>query len=244
MTERRTIRCIAIDDEPIALSVISNFCNRIGGLELTVYSDPHAGLEAINAGAPDIVFLDIEMNDISGLSIAKHISPHTLFIFTTAYPQYALDGFELDAVDFLHKPFSFERFKNAIDKAFRRLNASTGGLEKKNIIVKQSYANISIAVNDILYVEAMENYAKIHKLDGTYTLAHNSLKNILSSLAPYGFIRTHRSFVVAIKHIARFNRQCLILSDDTLLPIGRSYVRNLSSKIDTEGNAPTVGFSS
>lgn len=109
------IRCIAIDDEPIALSVISRFCERLGNINLEVYSDPQIGLNAIMKKNPDVVLLDIEMNDINGISIAKKIGNQTVFIFTTAYLKYALDGFDLDAVDFLHKPFSFDRFRTAMD---------------------------------------------------------------------------------------------------------------------------------
>lgn len=119
MTNDIVMRCIAIDDEPIALSVISQFCGRLGNIDVAVYSDPRLGLEAVLKNKPDIVFLDIEMNDINGLSIAKEIGSDVAFIFTTAYLQYALDGYDLDAVDFLHKPFSFDRFRIAMEKASR-----------------------------------------------------------------------------------------------------------------------------
>ena len=109
----RTITCIAIDDEPMALLVIEQFCRRRGGLELTTFSEPRVGLEEIRRRKPDLVFLDIQMNSINGLQIADVLSHECCFIFTTAYAQYALDGFNLDAVDFLHKPFSYERFETA-----------------------------------------------------------------------------------------------------------------------------------
>ena len=117
-----TVRCIAIDDEPIALEVIKQFCSRMDGMTLSAFSEPETGLEAIMEQRPDIVFLDIEMNDISGLHIAGCLPENTCFIFTTAYMEYAVDGFNLDAVDFLHKPFSYERFSMAMEKAMRRLN--------------------------------------------------------------------------------------------------------------------------
>lgn len=119
----RTITCIAIDDEPMALLVIEQFCRRRGGLELTTFSEPRVGLEEIRRRKPDLVFLDIQMNSINGLQIADVLPHECCFIFTTAYAQYALDGFNLDAVDFLHKPFSYERFETAVEKALRRINA-------------------------------------------------------------------------------------------------------------------------
>lgn len=106
----RNLRCIAIDDEPMALLIIEQFCRRKGGIELTTFSEPTIGLEEIRMKEPDLVFLDIHMNSINGLEIADTLPEKCCFIFTTAYAQYALEGFNLDAVDFLHKPFSYERF--------------------------------------------------------------------------------------------------------------------------------------
>ena len=119
--------CIAIDDEPLALLVITQFCERFGGLELTTFSEPLVGLEEIRRCKPDLVFLDIEMNSISGLDIARDLPEECCFIFTTAHAQYALNGFELDAVDFLHKPFAYERFCQALDSFCRRREAMRSG---------------------------------------------------------------------------------------------------------------------
>ena len=113
--------CIAIDDEPLALLVITQFCERFGNLDLSTFSEPRIGLEEIKRHKPDLVFLDIEMNSINGLDIAHALPRECCFIFTTAHAQYALNGFDLDAVDFLHKPFAYERFKKAVEKAIRRI---------------------------------------------------------------------------------------------------------------------------
>lgn len=106
----RRISCIAIDDEPLALLVISRFCERRGDIDLKTFSEPRVGIEQIRLLKPDLVLLDIEMNSISGLDVAGALPCECCFIFTTAHAQYALDGFDLDAVDFLHKPFAYERF--------------------------------------------------------------------------------------------------------------------------------------
>lgn len=151
-----TIRCIAIDDEPLALDIIEKFCQRIGNVELERYSDPHAGLEAIREHRPDIVFLDIEMDGISGLDIAAQLPEETCFIFTTAYLRYALEGFDLDAVDYLHKPFAFSRFQVAFSKALRRIGRQPIKATSQCIVVKQDYNNISIPIDDIVYIEAVE----------------------------------------------------------------------------------------
>lgn len=121
----KNISCIAIDDEPMALLVIEQFCQRRGGIELTTYSEPQNGIDEIIRTKPQLVFLDIHMSCINGLDIARSIPHETCIIFTTAHAQYALEGFNLDAVDYLHKPFAYERFCRAVDKAMRRINTTS-----------------------------------------------------------------------------------------------------------------------
>lgn len=223
----KTIKCIAIDDEPLALLVISQFCERKGNIELTTYSEPKIGLEEIIRKKPDLVFLDIEMNSISGLDIA-HILPHdTCFIFTTAHAQYALDGFDLNATDFLHKPFSYERFEKAIEKASRYIENIPNRMTE-TIIVKQEYNNISIAISDILYIEAMENYIKIFRINDNYILTHTNLKNIQKMLPENKFIRIHRSYIIPIEKVEIFSKKEIKLSGkETSLPIGRQFSNNV-----------------
>lgn len=221
----KKINCIAIDDEPIALSVISQFCLRSGGIDLLVYSEPQEGLQAIIDRQPDIVFLDIEMDCLNGLDIARKLPASTCFIFTTAYIRYALDGFDLDAVDFLHKPFSYERFKIAVEKAMRRLGYARN--VNDSIVVKQEYNNVVIPCSDILYIEAMENYCKIFRRKGHYTLSRMSLKAMAELLPPCKFIRIHRSFIVPIDSIQNFNKQELRLTSGQTLPIGRQYAEKV-----------------
>jgi DNA-binding LytR/AlgR family response regulator len=226
------MRCIAIDDEPIALSVISQFCGRLGNIDVAVYSDPRLGLEAVLKNKPDIVFLDIEMNDINGLSIAKEIGSDVAFIFTTAYLQYALDGYDLDAVDFLHKPFSFDRFRIAMEKASRRVAfLKINQQRSKTIIVKQEYANISISVDEIIYIEAMENYAKIYRANGGCIISRSSMKAIMEILPTNAFIRIHRSYITPVDKIVSYNRQSVKLSTGLSLPVGRQYVENLLERM-------------
>jgi len=232
MTNDIVMRCIAIDDEPIALSVISQFCGRLGNIDVAVYSDPRLGLEAVLKNKPDIVFLDIEMNDINGLSIAKEIGSDVAFIFTTAYLQYALDGYDLDAVDFLHKPFSFDRFRIAMEKASRRVAFLKINQQiSKTIIVKQEYANISISVDEIIYIEAMENYAKIYRANGGCIISRSSMKAIMEILPTNAFIRIHRSYITPVDKIVSYNRQSVKLSTGMSLPVGRQYVENLLERM-------------
>lgn len=217
-----TIRCVAIDDEPLALDVIDKFCQRIGGIELSTFSDPVKGLEMIRREKPAIAFLDIEMENITGLDIASQLPEETCFIFTTAYLNYAMEGFELDAVDYLHKPFAFSRFKTAFARAMRRLGIEDTE-DSRSILVKHEYNNVSIPLSDILYIEAMEGYVKIYREGGECTISRVILKNIGSQLPEKDFIRIHRSFIVGRSKIKSFNKREVNLKNGMKLPVGRQY---------------------
>lgn len=229
-----TIKCIAIDDEPLALDVIRRFCERIGGFELMTFSDPVVGLEAIRHHRPALVFLDIEMEGVNGLTIATQLPDDTCFIFTTAYLNYALEGFNLDAVDYLHKPFAFSRFRTAISKAMRRIGVPQP-VAPQSLVVKQDYNNVTIPLNEILYIEAMEGYSKIFRENGVCTISRVILKNIGGMLPADAFLRIHRSFIVAVSKIQSFNKQEVKLIDGTSLPIGRQYSAEISATL--KGNA-------
>lgn len=221
------IKCVAIDDEPLALEVIDKFCQRIGSIELKKFSNPAIGLEAIEQSRPDIVFLDIEMEGITGLDIASRLPKGTCFIFTTAYLRYAVDGFDLDAVDYLHKPFAYSRFQIAFSKAMRCIGRERIQTTPQSIVVKQEYTNISIPLDDILYIEAIEAYSKIFRLTGKCVTSRILLKNIYTMLPPETFLRIHRSFIVSKSKIKSFTKQEVILNNGMALPVGRQYASEL-----------------
>ncbi|MDE6328166.1 MAG: LytTR family DNA-binding domain-containing protein [Duncaniella sp.] len=221
------VKCVAIDDEPLALDIIETFCRRIGNIELQKFSNPHAGLDVVNSSRPDIVFLDIEMDGINGLTIASKLPENTCFIFTTAYLKYAIEGFDLDAVDYLHKPFSFSRFQVAFSKALRRIGRESLKASAQCILVKQDYSSISIPIDDILYVEAVESYSKIFRISGDCIISRILLKNVFAMLPQDSFMRIHRSFIVSKSKVKSFNRQELVLINSAILPIGRQYASEL-----------------
>ncbi len=223
------IRCVAIDDEPLALEVIEKFCQRTGNIDLKKFSDSEAGLEAVLQGGTDIVFLDIEMDGINGLQIASRLPENTCFIFTTAYLRYALEGFDLDAVDYLHKPFSYSRFQIAFSKALRRIGRGQLQTTSQCITVKQDYNNISIPIDDILYVEAVEGYSKIFRVSGDCIISRILLKNVQALLPEEQFLRIHRSFIVSRSKIKSFSKQGVVLSNGSTLPVGRQYASAVSS---------------
>lgn len=221
--KRRRISCIAIDDEPLALMVISRFCERRGDIDLKTFSEPRVGIEQIRQMKPDLVLLDIEMNSISGLDVASALPCDCCFIFTTAHARYALDGFDLDAVDFLHKPFAYERFDQAIDKARRRIDARHGH-EAENLVVKQEYNSISIPYGDILYVEAMGNYVKILRRSGGYVLSRTGINALSEMLPSPQFLRVHRSYIIPLHGVEHFSKREVKISGRAApIPIGRRY---------------------
>lgn len=217
------LKCVAIDDEPMALLVIEQFCKRKGGMELTTFSEPHIGLKEIRRTNPDLVFLDIHMDSISGLDIAGTLPEGCCFIFTTAYAEYALEGFNLDAVDFLHKPFSYERFEIAVEKVLRRIEFRRSSVPEC-LVVKQEYSNVNIPLNDILYIEALGNYVKIVRSSGGHVLTRTNLKAITDLLPDKTFLRIHRSYVVSISSVVSFTRTKVELNGvSELLPVGAQY---------------------
>lgn len=217
------LKCVAIDDEPMALLVIEQFCKRKGGMELTTFSEPHIGLKEIRRTNPDLVFLDIHMDSISGLDIAGTLPEGCCFIFTTAYAEYALEGFNLDAVDFLHKPFSYERFEIAVEKVLRRIEFRRSSVPEC-LVVKQEYSNVNIPLSDILYIEALGNYVKIVRSSGGHVLTRTNLKAITDLLPDKTFLRIHRSYVVSISSVVSFTRTKVELSGvSELLPVGAQY---------------------
>lgn len=228
----KNLKCIAIDDEPMALLIIEQFCQRKGGIELSTFSEPKIGLEEIRRTEPDLVFLDIQMNSINGLEIADTLPEKCCFIFTTAYAQYALEGFNLDAVDFLHKPFSYERFDVAVEKALRRIE-SKQNRSPQYLVVKQEYNNVNISLTDILYIEALGNYVKIFRKSGGHILTRTSMKTITDMLPERDFLRIHRSYVISISAVISFSRSKVELKGyNGELPIGSQYA---SSVMETLG---------
>lgn len=228
------IKCAAIDDEPIALSIIQEYCRRMGDIELECFTSPLAGMDYIAREKPDIVFLDIEMNSHNGVELAKGLPENSCLIFTTAYAQYALDGFEVDAVDFLHKPIFYPRFERAVAKARVILDARAGKKTpvSDTIILKSAHQNIIINLSEIEYIEAMDNYVKVFRHNQPTVISQITMKEMTDLLPPERFARVHRSYIVAIEAIERFsNRQIYITGRTAPIPVGRKYNESFSKRI-------------
>ncbi|MBR1389517.1 MAG: response regulator transcription factor [Prevotella sp.] len=222
------MRVIAIDDEPIALSIIQEFCHRLGDIQLQTFTDPVEGMVAVRAEQPELLLLDIRLGKADGVALARQIPATTSLVFTTAYTEYALDGFEVGAVDYLHKPVSFERFSNAIARVSQRRPVPAF------ITLKVDYKSVIIPLDDILYVEAMDNYVRLHMSDGRQQMSKTTLTSLLSQLSPRQFIRIHKSFVVSLSQIASYTRQQVYIKGISRpLPVGRNFV-DAVKQLDSE----------
>ena len=224
--------CVAVDDEPLALSVIERFCERKGNLLLHTFTSPDEAMEYISLNRPDLVFLDIEMEDKCGLDLAVNLPKGTCVIFTTAYVKYAMDGFDLGVVDFLHKPFSYDRFSKAVDKArlISELINSKGSMTQ-TVTIKEDYTNVQVPLSDIIYVEAMNNYCKIYRIGDSCISSRTSLKSFLEQIPQKGFLRIHRSFVISLDKVLSYTRSEVRMVGGRSIPIGRQFAGEVAAAL-------------
>ncbi|MDC8004825.1 LytTR family DNA-binding domain-containing protein [Aureisphaera galaxeae] len=243
------MKCIIIDDEPLALNVIKSYCEDIGTLEIMgTYTNAVEAMQVMQSQEVDLVFSDIEMPQINGIDFIKALDKKPLFIFTTAYPQYALEGFELNAVDYLVKPIPFSRFLKAVNRAkemlqlknnakpFHNMNVSpafgTTSTEKKTyMFVKSEYDNVKIEFQEIKYVQGLKDYLKIHTTRSNKPiLTLMSFKEMQTHLPEEDFFRVHKSFIVNIGRIDSIQRSKIVI-DDIRIPIGESYKSDFYGRI-------------
>lgn len=231
------ITCIAIDDEPLALELIRQYVAKFPELNLVqAFNDAIAGAEFLRINPVDLLFIDIDMPDISGLELVRSLKEKPLIIFTTAYKQFALEGFEVDALDYLLKPVGLERFSKAVSKAFEHYQyrnrlkpevpapAPAAGA----LFVRSEYQLVKIDLNDIEYIESIKDYIKIHRTGGKPVMTLMTLKAVLEKLPPGKFIRIHRSYVVPLARIKSIsNRKVRLTSVE--LPVSDSYAGVVSS---------------
>ncbi len=194
--------CLLIDDEPLSRDVLRKYIEEVSDLEiLAECTDAIEATHQLNQKQVDILFLDINMPGLSGISFARSLTRSPLIIFTTAYPEYAVEGFELEATDYLVKPYSFERFLKAVNRALERLreNHLTGDAGGK-VLVKSDRKLYALPFVDIHYIEGQGDYIRIHTSQ-LKLMVHDTLKNFLESLPATDFMRIHKSYVVHLKHI-------------------------------------------
>jgi len=217
------MKTLIIDDEKPAISILSSFVKKIPFLNLhTATTDAFAGLEILNSQKIDLLLLDIEMPDITGLELLNSLEQKPLVIFTTAYEDYALKGYELDIVDYLVKPIRFERFLKGINKANKLYQANSQQKAPiSSIQIKVDYKNVKINCSDILYIEGLKDYIKIYTKAGM-VLTRLNLKGIETQLPKDEFIRVHRSFIVSISKVSAFHKSQISINKVNI-PLGNVY---------------------
>jgi DNA-binding LytR/AlgR family response regulator len=223
------IRAIAIDDEPPALKVIENFCAQLEYLRLeNTFIKPGEALHYLAQSPVDLLFLDINMPALNGIDFYKSIGSNTMAIFTTAYSEYAVEGFNLQAIDYLLKPFPFQRFQQATDKALEYFNfrqqKENGSLE--HIFVKVDYSLLRITISDILFIEGLDDYLRIHLQGKPPLLVRMTMKTIIAQLPSRQFMRVHRSYIVPLNRIENIRNKTIYLADQEI-PIGISYEKEV-----------------
>ena len=230
------LKCIAIDDEPLALRQLKTYIAKIPHLQLV--ASCNNALEAqsfLASNDVDLIFVDINMPDLSGVDFVRSLIKRPMVIFTTAYSEYAVEGFKLDAVDYLLKPFCFADFSRSVAKAYSlhelRLNqrpaeaaeAEAHPQDKEYLSVKADYKVSLLRISDIVYIESEGEYVRIHMLDHSTITTLFRLKNMEAALPAESFMRVHRSYIVNLKYIKGYVRGRIFISDTEYVPIGENY---------------------
>lgn len=226
------MQTIIIDDEQPAINILSSFVNKVPFLNLQLATtNAYEGLQQLNSTTIDLLFLDVEMPDITGLELLKSLNKKPQVVLTTAYEKYALDGYELDVLDYLVKPIRFERFLKAANKAhhWHQLPLQPSKENTEALIIKVNYKNVRVSFTDILYIEGLKDYIKIYTPQGRF-LTRLNLKAVFEKLPKGQFIRVHRSFIVNETKITAFQKGQLFL-DKLSIPVGTSYQEALLQRL-------------
>jgi len=217
------IHAIAIDDEPLALQIVAHFCDQIDFITLdktfTVQSE---ALKHLKKFPVDLIFLDIQMPNKNGIDFYKLLENDVMVIFTTAFSEYAVEGFNVNATDYLLKPFSFERFEVATQKAHNEFQFRNNSSVQTHLMIRADYKLNRIEFEDILLIEGLDDYIQIHLKNKTKIVARLSMKNILAKLPETKFLRVHRSFIIPVNKVKTIQNK-VIQVDEFSVPIGETY---------------------
>jgi two-component system LytT family response regulator len=245
------IKCIAIDDEPLALRQLSKYMERIDDLEVVALcNSAHSAEKVLGEKEVDVMFVDINMPDLSGVDFVRGLENPPMVIFTTAYSEYAIEGFKLDAVDYLLKPFSFDEFQRAVGKVrslieLQRLREeqvtssveaapAQGAAENKDCIsIKADYKVSLVKYADIIYIESVGEYVRLHLTTGSSIMTLLRLKNIESALPADRFMRVHRSYIVNLGHVTGYARGRVYLDNEEYVPISVNYRDSFREYMDS-----------
>ena len=234
------IKCLAIDDEPLALEQLANYIKKIPFLELVARCQSALDArEIMECEVIDAIFCDINMPDLNGMDFVKSLAVPPMVVFTTAYSEYAVEGFKVDAVDYLLKPFGLADFQRAANKVKARYDlmntAVVSSVDEDNaIFLKTEYKVVRLSISDIRYVEGMSEYLKIHVEGQPKPLIVLLSMKKMEERLPNFFMRIHRSYIINLKKIQEVNKNRVIMDRDTWLPIGDNYKEQFQDYINTK----------
>ncbi len=223
------IKCIAIDDEPLALKQMKGYIEKAPGLQLLEsFSSAMKALEFLQHQPVDLMFVDINMPDLTGMELVKSLSHPPKVIFTTAYREYAVEGFQVDAADYLVKPISFNAFLTSVNKTVQRYFTEPEleeGVRQTDdfLFLKTEYKIVRIEPRKIKYIEGMRDYIRIHLEDEKPIMALIKLKNIINHLAPDEFMRVHRSYIVNLNKVQTIERNRILFDKGVAIPVSEQY---------------------
>ncbi len=235
----KDINCLIVDDEPVARGILDDHLSKINGINvLALCKSAMEAFNTINTKKVDLIFLDINMPEISGLSFAKSINKSVKIIFTTAYREYAVDGFDLQAVDYLLKPISFSRLLQSVNKYLdENIQVSNVMIEEITeeqsdyIFVRSDRKMVKVKFSEINFIESISDYIKIHLVDKN-VVTRETISNIEAKLPQSMFIRTHRSYIVSLDKIESFTNEYLEIGNKKEIPISRSYKNEVLQKLE------------
>jgi two-component system, LytTR family, response regulator len=235
------LNCVIIEDEPLARNLLIDYVKKVPSLNLIeAFSNPLAAMETLRTASIDVLFLDVQMPEITGISLLKILKKRPLVVLTTAYSQYALEGYELDVVDYLLKPITFERFLKAVDKVSQRIDASSPvtqplSIESSSstptfIFVKDGTKLVKVKLDEILYIEGLKDYVTIFTTSQKVVTLQR-LKSLEEQLPSNKFIRIHNSYIVSLDAIDVVHKNEVQIKGNTL-PIGDTYRKTFKEFID------------
>jgi DNA-binding LytR/AlgR family response regulator len=232
------IKCVAIDDEPLALNLLTDYIKQTPFLVLIEkFTNPVKAFNYLCENETDLLFVDIQMPDLSGLDIVSKLKNKPLLIFTTAYSEYAMEGFKADAIDYLLKPIDYPDFLKAVNKAKEWIYAKKGKSidiqsNKEFLFIKSEHKIIRINFNDIIYIQGMSEYVKIHLTNSKPIMSLLSLKSLENQLPEIMFMRVHKSYIVNLQKINVIERNVIHYDDGTIIPVSQQYKGKFIEYID------------
>lgn len=233
-----SIKCLAIDDEPLALKQIGAYIKKTPFLELlSLCNNAYDAMEFLATNKLDLMFVDINMPDLNGMDFVRSLSERPYIIFTTAYSEYAVEGFKVNAIDYLLKPIGYKEFLKAANKVQSLLNLidsrhETVRTTHDHLFVKSDYKLIRIELSDIKYIESMHEYVRIHRINDKPVMTLVSMKSLEEQLPPDKFMRVHRSFIVNLEKVKIIERNRIVFDSNVYIPVSEQYKIKFQDFID------------